>query len=41
MTAHYLHHATRTRKGGISFGFRYAPPVETLRQQLRSNKTGT
>ncbi|RYF00154.1 MAG: beta-carotene hydroxylase [Oxalobacteraceae bacterium] len=41
MTAHYLHHATRTREGGISFGFLYAPPVDRLRQKLRSNKPGT
>ena len=40
MTAHYLRHATRERKGGISFGFLYAPPVERLRAQLLSNKAG-
>jgi beta-carotene 3-hydroxylase len=37
VAAHYLHHATKTRDGGISFGFLYAPPVERLREQLRSN----
>ena len=37
-TAHYLHHATKTREGGVSFGFLYAPPVERLREQLRRNK---
>ena len=40
MTAHYLHHATKTREGGISFGFLYAPPVERLRQKLRGNDPG-
>lgn len=38
VTAHHLHHATRTREGGISFGFLYAPPVEHLRRQLRGEK---
>ena len=41
IAAHYLHHATKTREGGISFGFLYAPPVDRLRRQLRSNKAGT
>ena len=41
MTAHYLHHATRTREGGISFGFLYAPPVARLRQQLRASNART
>jgi beta-carotene 3-hydroxylase len=41
MTAHYLHHATKTRKGGISFGFLYAPPVESLRKQLRGRDEKT
>ena len=34
--AHYLHHAVKTRHGGVSFGFLYTPPVEAIRRQLRS-----
>jgi beta-carotene 3-hydroxylase len=34
--AHRLHHAVRSREGAVSFGFLYAPPVERLKQQLRS-----
>lgn len=29
--AHWIHHSTRERDGAVSFGFIYAPPVETLR----------
>jgi beta-carotene 3-hydroxylase len=36
--AHYLHHAVKTREGGVSFGFLYAPPVETVRAQLRAQR---
>ena len=32
--AHKLHHAVRTRDGGVSFGFLYAPQVEGLRAAL-------
>lgn len=29
--AHWLHHATRTRQGAVSFGFIYSPPIEKLK----------
>jgi beta-carotene 3-hydroxylase len=32
--AHRMHHAVAGREGAVSFGFLYAPPVETLKQQL-------
>lgn len=38
VTAHHLHHAVRTRDGGVSFGFLYAPPLDAIRSELRSNK---
>lgn len=34
--AHRLHHAVRERDDGVSFGFLWAPPVESLRAQLRA-----
>lgn len=33
--AHHIHHAVKTRKGAVSFGFLYAPPVETLARRVR------
>jgi beta-carotene 3-hydroxylase len=33
--AHRLHHAVEGKDGCVSFGFLYAPPVRTLKQQLR------
>ena len=33
--AHRLHHAVRSREGGVSFGFLYAPPLQKLKAQLR------
>lgn len=33
--AHHIHHAVRTRRGAVSFGFLYAPPVETLAERVR------
>ena len=33
--AHRLHHAVRTREGCVSFGFLYAQPVSTLKDELR------
>ena len=33
--AHRLHHASRTRTGGVSYGFLLAPPVERLRARMR------
>jgi beta-carotene 3-hydroxylase len=35
--AHRLHHAVRTRKGTVSFGFLYAPKPEDLKAQLRKS----
>ncbi len=35
--AHRLHHAVRTRKGTVSFGFLYAPRPEVLKAQLRES----
>lgn len=35
--AHRLHHAVRTRKGTVSFGFLYAPRSEVLKAQLRES----
>jgi beta-carotene 3-hydroxylase len=35
--AHRLHHAVRTRKGTVSFGFLYAPKPEVLKAQLRAS----
>ncbi|MGC4106927.1 MAG: sterol desaturase family protein [Thermomicrobiales bacterium] len=35
VAAHHLHHAVHTKEGAVSFGFLYAPPLETLRAQLR------
>lgn len=37
--AHKLHHAVEGRDGTVSFGFLYAPPLETLRAELRRNGT--
>lgn len=33
--AHRLHHAVAGKNGAVSFGFLYAPPVATLKRQLR------
>lgn len=33
--AHRLHHAVAGKDGAVSFGFLYAPPVATLKRQLR------
>ena len=33
--AHRLHHAVDSRKGAVSFGFIYAPPVPVLKRQLQ------
>ena len=34
--AHHLHHAVRSQKYGVSFGFLYAPPLEKLHARLRA-----
>ena len=36
MQAHRLHHAVATKHGAVSFGFLVAPPVRTLKAQLRA-----
>ena len=33
--AHRLHHASRSRRGAVSYGFLLAPPVERLRNRMR------
>ncbi len=33
--AHYVHHATTTRKGAVSFGFLYTRPAEELDAERR------
>lgn len=33
--AHRLHHVVESKHGTVSFGFLWAPPVETLKAQLR------
>lgn len=38
--AHRLHHVVESKHGTVSFGFLYAPPVEVLKQQLRSHGGG-
>lgn len=37
--AHRMHHAMKTREGGVSFGFLYAPPLDVVRRQLRAQRT--
>lgn len=32
--AHRLHHVVESRKGAVSFGFLYAPPLERLKRDL-------
>lgn len=36
--AHRLHHAVKGRKGSVSFGFFYAPPLKRLVRELRRNR---
>ena len=36
--AHLMHHAVKGRKHSVSFGFLYAPPIRTLKQQLRARR---
>lgn len=38
--AHRLHHAVKEKDGAVSFGFLWAPPVRTLRAQLRERRNG-
>ena len=32
--AHHIHHATREKRGAVSFGFIYAPPLHRLTRQV-------
>jgi len=34
--AHWIHHSCQDKNGALSFGFLYAPPVESLRTRRRS-----
>ncbi len=36
--AHRLHHTSRIREGGISFGFLYAPPLKQLLAKMEARK---
>ena len=36
--AHAIHHAVESREGAVSFGFIYAPPVETLKAALAASE---
>lgn len=36
--AHRLHHVVQTKRGGVSYGFLWAPPVRRLKVQLKSNQ---
>lgn len=38
--AHRMHHAVEGKDGAVSFGFLYAPPVETLKRQLQAHHGG-
>ncbi|MBQ5941502.1 sterol desaturase family protein [Massilia sp. AB1] len=38
--AHRMHHAVEGKDGAVSFGFLYAPPVETLKRQLQARHPG-
>lgn len=36
--AHRLHHASRERDGGVSYGFLYAPPVRDILHSMRGRR---
>ncbi len=38
--AHRLHHIVESRRGTVSFGFLYAPPVALLKRQLQGEGEG-
>ena len=35
--AHRIHHVVESKRGTVSFGFLYAPPVDVLKQRLRAS----
>lgn len=37
MEAHWIHHATTTKEGCVSFGFLYSPPIEELTAAQRAS----
>ena len=37
--AHRLHHAVKGKEGCVSFGFLWAPSVESLKSKLKRNST--
>jgi beta-carotene 3-hydroxylase len=39
--AHRIHHAVESKRGTVSFGFLYAPPVDQLKRQLQDSKEAT
>lgn len=38
--AHRLHHAVETKRGAVSFGFLYAPPIPALRARMQAQEAG-
>jgi beta-carotene 3-hydroxylase len=38
--AHRLHHVVESKRGTVSFGFLYAPPIADLKQHLQSTRSG-
>ncbi|WP_374531496.1 beta-carotene hydroxylase [Novosphingobium sp.] len=38
--AHRLHHVVESKHGNVSFGFLWAPPIDTLKAQLRAADAG-
>lgn len=38
INAHHLHHAVREKEGAVSYGFLYAPPLDSLRKQLKNQQ---
>jgi beta-carotene 3-hydroxylase len=38
--AHRLHHAVETKRGAVSFGFLWTPPVDRLKQRLAGDRGG-
>ena len=36
--AHRIHHAVESREGAVSFGFIYAPPIDSLKADLAASK---